>query len=405
MINSLIQDSHISQTLCHSQKGHDTHKNQNRCAQVERSKVKNERRDYFCATVNNQGITATKPAKISFSGLLSANLANSKDFKLLIESARKVVGNDKHQDKNVVALIKEAVNTLMPPATKQNKPSKSINISSEKVKAFLDSEKANLQKIIDETIDLTKKDNIVMINDPNNPKQQIAKMIPDPKNPSKQIVEYRLKDEEVQEDAIKSIGIAAEVFPIIGKKNSFLNSKRLENFLIKADKNNVAFSAGFALFLTCLLRPASIMALPGDKKHKDDKKYAAAHSIASGIIGYCVATAVSNPIAGALKKVLENPSNYMKNKHNALYIEASKKANECTKTWMTRGVDILLAVPKATITIALIPVILKYVFHWEKKKPNDDSGNSILQNYALLNFKSTSIPQKKVFQSFSGGAN
>lgn len=148
-------------------------------------------------------------------------------------------------------------------------------------------------------------------------------------------------------------------------KFNFYTSNKVKWLLEKADEKQVVFSAGFALILTCFLRPASIMALPSDKKNKDDKKYAAAHSIASGVIGFTISSIVANPIGDAVKKVLKDPQKYMPK--NAKLLQ-NKDYWNFASNYANKLPDIIMSVPKGIATIALIPVILKYVFGWEKKK-------------------------------------
>ena len=82
---------------------------------------------------------------------------------------------------------------------------------------------------------------------------------------------------------------------------------------------------------------------------------------------------MSKPISDAIKKVVDKPELYIKkgdkiDYDKVAYYASDWKANGAVKHWVTRSVDIFMAVPKAFITIALIPPILKYVFGWEKKK-------------------------------------
>lgn len=379
MINSLRKDSHITQSICHPKMTYNSGG----------SASKNKIKEYCNAPLYNSiGISVRKPAEINFRGLSSAKLANSKNFKLLINSARNIAGKDKKQHQQVVNLIKEAISVLV---------NKKINNESY-MRKFIADNKKTIESIVEDARTYTKEEFLVKINDPNNPNKKIPKLIPDKKDKTKMVPEYRQEPEDLEKEAINSITTAAEVFPAVEKPHKFYQNKIIQKSLLIAEKNNVAFSASFALLLTCIFRPASIMMLPGGKKNNDDKKYAAAHSIASGFIGYVVAAAVSNPIADALKNVLDDPSKYIKNKDRATYLEASIKANRAANTWISRSVDIAMAVPKALITIALIPIILKYIFGWEKQKHFNNQVN-LEQN----NSKTADIENKKTVDNKVGG--
>lgn len=362
MTNSLSKDSHITRTC-----------------RLQKSTYSSERRVYNSmnntAPVYNSSIIVKKPAEISFSGLSSSSIANDSTFKILVNAARDIIGKEKSKYRDVVTLISNSVKSLV---DKEGKV-----ILDENTKTFVDSHKLQLQDIIDKAREFTKEDSLVKIPDPKDPKNKIVKLINGKP-------EYRLESKELESEAIKSIGLAAEAFPAVEKPHKIYTSNWVHGALLSAEKNNVAFSAAFALLLTCLVRPASIMALPGGKKNKDDKKYASAHSIASGIIGYIISTAVSTPLAKAVKKVLENPVEYAPLRNGA-YFEASKKASEVADAWLLRSVDVLMAVPKGIITIALIPIILKYVFGWEKKNPNKDNPQLVEKN----NNNSTNIKFQK----------
>lgn len=373
MTNSLRKDSHIAPGLCvpkislpyYNSTGAPT------------------RKQYYSALVNNNiGISVNKPAEINFCGLSSRTLANDVEFKTLVEAAKAIIGKGKKEFNGVMQLMRDAADFLLPQVSKKDGTVKAAKAPSEQVKKFVETNKTVLQKIVDKATGLTKEDNIVMINNPKNPTsaEKVPKMIDDPGNPSKKIIEYRANPEEMRDEILNSIVDATDASSVIGRKPWYEKNRALNYFLTLAEKNNVAFSATFALILTGIFRPAAIVALPGNKKNKDDQKYAAAHSIASGIIGYICATAVSKPVADGLKKVLEEPSKYLKDKNKAGYLEASKKVSRAANNWITRGVDIAMAIPKAFITIALIPPILKYIFGWEKKK-HASSPINIQTNY------------------------
>lgn len=220
-------------------------------------------------------------------------------------------------------------------------------------------------------------------------------------------------------------------------------NKGVKNVLEKAARKPAVFNALLALPLTCILRPAAIMALPGDSKHKDDKKYAAAHSVASGVIGYGFSELIFGPLGSAMKKISNNLPGYAKKFPKLHYLteekneskksaklvilkasekaasNVTKKAAKTSMSYMDRATqfanmvpETLLAAPRALVTVALIPPILKYVFGWEKKKSGakpaaDNKVKSIVdENPALVNFKSTTDGSKvnSSAVSFKGSA-
>lgn len=189
------------------------------------------------------------------------------------------------------------------------------------------------------------------------------------------------------------------------KGNWFYKSDAVKWILSNAADKQLIFDAAFALILTCILRPASIVILPS-KKNKDDQKYAAAHSIASGVIGFAISNIVFTPISNAIKKIKENPKDFIKDKD---LLQLDKKGevslNKTAKTYIDRLPDIVGSVPKGILTIALIPPILKYGFGWEKKNKEktkvDEKFTTV--DYSLLNFKSKEMQDKNIQQKFMGG--
>ncbi|MDD3437166.1 MAG: hypothetical protein PHC64_08460 [Candidatus Gastranaerophilales bacterium] len=174
-------------------------------------------------------------------------------------------------------------------------------------------------------------------------------------------------------------------------------NKHFKRALEVAAGNQVVFLTGFSLLLTGLIRPATIMALPSEKKNIDDKKYAAAQSISSGVIGFILALILANPIAKAFNKIAKNPQDYL-NKNAESF--SNDNVIKAAKNYTNQIPDILMAAPKAIITIAIIPPILKYIFGLEKKK---DSKCMSTQDFSALNFNSATLPQKDAFKRFPGG--
>lgn len=160
--------------------------------------------------------------------------------------------------------------------------------------------------------------------------------------------------------------------------NRIGQSKTFNWILEKTDKHNVAASAFIALILAGVLRPLAIMSLPG-KKDKDDKIYASGHSMASGVIGFAFSTLVTAPLDTAINKIKKDPAKFSAEHLAKLKKTAKEGLTELERNVAGRTVDALetclknvpdwiIAVPRAMLTIALIPPILKYVFGVEKKK-------------------------------------
>lgn len=356
MINSLRKDSHMTRGFCIP----------NFTLPPGDNTGVGVRKEYRIAPENNSvEICVRKPAEINFRGLSSRKLANDAEFKTLVDAAKKVVGFGKKQFKDVMQLMRDSADHLMPKVPdKEGKVE--IQEPTETVKKFVNLNKSLLQKMVDWAKKLTQDDTECKITD-------LVDLKDEKKSSVHKLVKV-LNLEKLRKETLDSIYYATEAVPAVAKKHWYEDNPYLNKFLELADGNSVAFGAAFALVLTGIFRPAAIMALPGNKKNKDDSKYAAAHSIASGVIGFIVSTIVSKPISDAIKKVVSAPEKYIRDKdghidyNKAAYYASDWKANGAVKNWVTRSVDIVMSIPKAFITIALIPPILKYVFGWEKKK-------------------------------------
>lgn len=226
------------------------------------------------------------------------------------------------------------------------------------------------------------------------------------------------------------------------KKGGILTSKWFNKLTEYSNEHNVATSALIALGLAGVLRPATIMTLPG-KKDKEDKIYASGHSMASAILGFVASVIITSPLDGAVKKLFGtngylkdkdgniikdkdgNPQIFSKKlvelleKEKALEAKANlrdetgkivdKASREAYKAVqkhraalevLSKNIpDWIIAVPRSILTIALIPPILKYVFGVEKKKkPEPQKETNNMTNPAAMDFIN-----KPVFQEVKGG--
>lgn len=226
------------------------------------------------------------------------------------------------------------------------------------------------------------------------------------------------------------------------KKGGILASGWFNSLTIYAKKHNIGTSALIALGLAGILRPATIMALPG-KKDKEDKIYASGQSMASAILGFIVSIIVTSPLDSAIEKVfkgngylIDKNENIVKGKDGKPVVLSKKlvelfekeksleeaatardkvtqkiKDKAARKAW--KGVqrlrsaleiqaknipDLFISIPRATLTIALIPPILKYVFGLEKKKKQENKD--VNTTSTPMNFIN-----KPVFKQLKSGAS
>ena len=231
----------------------------------------------------------------------------------------------------------------------------------------------------------------------------------------------------------------------VAKKGGIFTKKWFNKFLTYTNDHNVATSALVALGLAGVMRPATILALPG-KKDKEDKIYASGHSMASAILGFVASVIVTSPLDGAVKKIFgsdgylkDKDGNIIKDKdgkpkifskklfelaekEKALEAKANardaagkiidktsraaykavKRHRAALDTLVKNIPDFVIAIPRSILTIALIPPILKYVFGVEKKKkpeqteaPKDTNNMTTPTNMDFID--------KPAFKEFKGG--
>ncbi len=205
-----------------------------------------------------------------------------------------------------------------------------------------------------------------------------------------------------------------------------VSKKWFGNLAKYAEEHNISASALIALVLAGVMRPATILSLPG-KKDKEDKIYAAGHSMASGIIGFLVSTAITSPFDESIKKVFDVDKFQRKGlkelNQKIADLTKQKEANtitqegketlksltrrrEALRTLIKNIPDWVIGVPRAILTIALIPPILKYVFGVEKKKKPSNAENKNATNVSTNNVETPKMNfiDKPAFDQFKGGA-
>ncbi len=146
--------------------------------------------------------------------------------------------------------------------------------------------------------------------------------------------------------------------------NGLYGTKAFGKLMEKCDTYEAAIAAAAGLVFASVLRPITIMSLPGQKKNKEDKFYASTHAISSGLMGFLVTTALTAPLSDRIKLIKEDPIKYG---FKTLAGQDAATVKRLT-TIMKNIPEWFIAVPRSMMTVALIPVIQKYVFGVQKNK-------------------------------------
>ena len=143
-----------------------------------------------------------------------------------------------------------------------------------------------------------------------------------------------------------------------------MNNKFLLKGLEKISEHGMSVGAGTSLVMSLAVRPLAIHATPDVEK--ENKQYAIANSVCSGIIKFGMVEALALPIENAVKKIDKNPRKYLKNTPKKF---VNSRSYELGTQIMKLGTGLVTAIPKSMLTIALIPVLMDKIFN---TRPNDD---------------------------------
>ena len=191
-----------------------------------------------------------------------------------------------------------------------------------------------------------------------------------------------------------------------------------------AGDNAVGFNAATALVMAGLLRPAAVMALPAkDEKTQKNKVNAAAHSIASGVIGFAITMAVTTPLKNALKSVFKADGAVVKTlgkfgqegegKLCEKLFEKSKdiplqsvqtKMGERAEKLLNFAPDLILAIPRALLTSKLSHKIEGLLFK-KKDEPKQVEQPQPKQVEPQAQVAQAQATDRPVLDGFKGGNN
>ncbi len=152
--------------------------------------------------------------------------------------------------------------------------------------------------------------------------------------------------------------------------NSILKNKSVLKTLDKISEHGTSFAAGTSLILSLSLRPFSINSTPNVEK--ENKQYAIANSICSGLIKFGIVESIALPIEHAVKRIDKNPQKYLKQK---TIKELPPKAYKLITQTIKLGTGFLTAIPKSMLTISLIPVVMDKLFFKKERSQNNATKN------------------------------
>lgn len=144
--------------------------------------------------------------------------------------------------------------------------------------------------------------------------------------------------------------------------------------------HSASFVAGASFACAVGLRPLAIHLTP--KADKDNKKIISAESISSAFSKLLVAEAIALPVESAIKKVNLNPKQFLKKE--TLNNISLKDFNFLTQI-IKLSSNLISAVPKTVLSVALIPVVSDLLF--KNKKEENMKNNSFSKNDTQIEFK------------------
>ncbi len=160
-----------------------------------------------------------------------------------------------------------------------------------------------------------------------------------------------------------------------------LKNKTVLRSLEKISEHGTSFHAGTSLFLSLAIRPLAIISTPNTEK--ENKQYAAANSICSGLIKFGIVEAIAIPIENAVKNIDENPNRFLKNFDNL-----SPKSYKLLTQIVKLSTGFFTAIPKSMLTLALIPVLMDKMFFKHKTAKLEDKNPSQINHLQYINDKS-----------------
>jgi len=143
--------------------------------------------------------------------------------------------------------------------------------------------------------------------------------------------------------------------------NNLLTNKSVLKGLEKISEHGTSFAAGASLLMSLGVRTFSIYNTPDVKK--ENKFYAMANSVTSGLVKFGIVEAIALPIENAVSRIDKNSSKYLTETTLKNFSPETRSYKFITQI-IKLSTGLLTAIPKSMLTIALIPVVMNKVFHY-----------------------------------------
>lgn len=143
--------------------------------------------------------------------------------------------------------------------------------------------------------------------------------------------------------------------------NNILTNKTVLKGLEKISEHGTSFTAGASLLMALGVRTFSIYNTPDVKK--ENKFYAMANSITSGLVKFAIVESIALPIENAVKRIDKNADKYLKNETLKNFGPQTRGYKFITQI-IKLSTGLFTAIPKSMLTIALIPVVMNKIFQY-----------------------------------------
>ena len=165
--------------------------------------------------------------------------------------------------------------------------------------------------------------------------------------------------------------------------NKVFSNKTVLKGLEKISEHATSFAAGASLLMSLGVRTYSIYKTPDVEK--ENRFYAMANSITSGIVKFGIVEAIALPIENAVSKIDKNASKYLKDSTLKNFNPQTRSYKFITQI-IKLSTGLITAIPKSMLTIALIPVVMDKVFKYNPLNDLKKAANEFHNKSEALKF-------------------